>query len=114
MTESTTATVGHDSLAGQVVVVLGGSSGIGLETARQAGAAGAELVLTGRNRERLDAAAADVRAKTGGAPADVGAKTVATLNLGDPTAVEQFFAELPPQIDHVLVSGGGPFYAPIT
>jgi len=103
MTESTTATVGHDSLAGQVVVVLGGSSGIGLETARQAGAAGAELVLTGRNRERLDAAAADV-----------GAKTVATLNLGDPTAVEQFFAELPPQIDHVLVSGGGPFYAPIT
>ncbi|HVI37952.1 MAG TPA: SDR family NAD(P)-dependent oxidoreductase, partial [Gaiellales bacterium] len=92
--------MGHDSLAGQVVVVLGGSSGIGLETARQAGAAGAELVLTGRNRERLDAAAADV-----------GAKTVATLNLGDPTAVEQFFAELPPQIDHVLVSGGGPFYA---
>src|SRR3954471_21959734 len=102
MTESTTATVGHDSLAGQVVVVLGGSSGIGLETARQAGAAGARLVITGRNRERLDAAAGEV-----------GAETVASVDLHDSAGVVAFFAGLPARVDHVLVSSGGPFYAPI-
>ena len=41
-------------LSGSTVVVIGGSSGIGLETARLARAAGAKLILTGRNRERLD------------------------------------------------------------
>lgn len=100
MTESTTVTDG--SLTGQVVVVLGGSSGIGLETARQAGAAGARLVITGRNRERLDAAAGEV-----------GAETVASVDLHDSAGVVAFFAGLPAQVDHVLVSGGGPFYAPI-
>jgi len=40
-------------LPGQTVVVIGGSSGIGLETARRARAEGAAVVLTGRNPERL-------------------------------------------------------------
>jgi NAD(P)-dependent dehydrogenase (short-subunit alcohol dehydrogenase family) len=39
-------------LAGQTVVVTGGSPGIGLETARLANAEGATLVLTARNSER--------------------------------------------------------------
>ena len=33
-------------LAGQTVVVIGGSSGIGLETARRARAGGADVILT--------------------------------------------------------------------
>jgi NAD(P)-dependent dehydrogenase (short-subunit alcohol dehydrogenase family) len=88
------------ALAGQTVVVIGGSSGIGLETARMAGRAGAELVLTGRNRERLD------RARD-----EVGAASTATLDLGDELGVERFFAGLPPQVDHVFVTGGGPTYS---
>ena len=88
------------SLAGQTVVVIGGSSGIGLETAVQARAAGAELILTGRDRERLDRASSEV-----------GAADKATLDLGDAGAVERFFDGLPMQIDHVLVTGGGPPYA---
>jgi NAD(P)-dependent dehydrogenase (short-subunit alcohol dehydrogenase family) len=40
-------------LAGQTVVVIGGSAGIGLETARLARAEGAKLVLAARNPERL-------------------------------------------------------------
>src|SRR5947209_4274690 len=40
----------------QTVVVIGGSAGIGLETARRARAEGAKLILTGRNLERLHAA----------------------------------------------------------
>ena len=40
-------------LLGQAVVVIGGSAGIGLETARRARAEGANLILTGRDSERL-------------------------------------------------------------
>jgi NAD(P)-dependent dehydrogenase (short-subunit alcohol dehydrogenase family) len=36
-------------LTGQTVVVIGGSAGIGLETARLARAAGADVILTGRD-----------------------------------------------------------------
>jgi NAD(P)-dependent dehydrogenase (short-subunit alcohol dehydrogenase family) len=95
-------TQSEGSLAGQAVVVIGGSSGIGLETARQARAAGAQLIITGRNRERLDHAAVQVDALT-----------AATLDLSDAAGLQQFFTDLPAQIDHVLVSGGGPFYSPI-
>jgi NAD(P)-dependent dehydrogenase (short-subunit alcohol dehydrogenase family) len=40
-------------LAGQTVVVIGGSSGIGLETARRARAEGADVILTARDPDRL-------------------------------------------------------------
>jgi NAD(P)-dependent dehydrogenase (short-subunit alcohol dehydrogenase family) len=90
------------SLAGQTVVVIGGSSGIGLETARHARTAGAELVLAGRHQDGLDSAREDV-----------GAAGTATLDLADPAAVVRFFDGLPAQIDHVLVTGGGPVYSPI-
>src|ERR1700727_701847 len=46
-------------LGGQTVVVIGGSAGIGLETARRARAEGADVVLTGRNPEHLQEAARD-------------------------------------------------------
>ena len=48
-------------LLGQTVVVLGGSAGIGLETARRARTEGADVILTGRNPER--AAASRERAR---------------------------------------------------
>lgn len=91
-----------DSLDGQRVVVIGGSSGIGLATAHQARSAGARVVVTGRNPERLAAAAAEV-----------GAESAPILDLGEPDRLAQVFADLPADLDHVLVSGGGPFYAPI-
>src|SRR5438445_5630338 len=89
------------SLSGSTVVIIGGTSGIGLETARQARAAGAKLILTGRDQGRLDAARDELDA------------SAATLELGDPAALHRFFAELPAPVDHVMVTGGGPFYAPI-
>ena len=46
--------------AGQTVVVIGGSSGMGLETARRARAEGAEVIVTGRNAEHLRQAATEV------------------------------------------------------
>ena len=51
------------ALAGQTVILIGGSAGIGLETARCARAQGADVVLTGRNRDRLTEAARDVGAQ---------------------------------------------------
>jgi NAD(P)-dependent dehydrogenase (short-subunit alcohol dehydrogenase family) len=89
-------------LAGNVVVVIGGSAGIGLETARAARADGADVILTARNRGRLEQAAADV-----------GAISTAAFDATDPEALAAFFDELPPEIDHVLLTGGGPYYAPL-
>jgi NAD(P)-dependent dehydrogenase (short-subunit alcohol dehydrogenase family) len=86
-------------LEGQTVVVLGGSAGIGLETARQARAVGAEVVITGRNAERLEQAAADV-----------GARDTAAFDATEAGAVERFFEQLPGQIDHVMVTAGSPDY----
>src|SRR5690606_9130490 len=45
----------NDLLAGSVVLVSGGGSGLGKAIACLAGRLGATLVLTGRNRERLEA-----------------------------------------------------------
>ena len=45
-------------------MLIGGSAGIGLETARRARAEGAEVVLTGRNPERLEQAAQEVGARS--------------------------------------------------
>jgi len=58
----TTATIGDPTqrgpkLLGQTVVVIGGSAGIGLETARNARTEGAEVILTARNPGRLRDAA---------------------------------------------------------
>jgi len=86
-------------LAGQTVVVIGGSSGIGLETARRARAEGAEVVITGRNPDRLRQAAADV-----------GAQRTAAFDATDAAALQRFFQDLPAPIDHVMVTAGGPTY----
>jgi NAD(P)-dependent dehydrogenase (short-subunit alcohol dehydrogenase family) len=89
------------SLIGSIVVIIGGSSGMGLETARQAHAAGAKLIVTGRDQQGIDA----VRDELGA--------SVSALDLNDPAGLELFFADLPAPVDHVMVTGGGPAYGPI-
>jgi NAD(P)-dependent dehydrogenase (short-subunit alcohol dehydrogenase family) len=87
-------------LLGQTVVVIGGSAGIGLETARLARAEGATLILAGRNPERLQRAASEL-----------GAHRSAAFDATDFAQLGRFFNELPGPIDHVLVTGPGPYYA---
>jgi len=99
---TTATTQRQPELAGQTVVVIGGSAGIGLETARRARAEGAGVILTGRNPERLHAAAAEL-----------GAQSTAAFDATDPAALDRFFAGLPGPIDHVMVTGPGPYYAPL-
>jgi NAD(P)-dependent dehydrogenase (short-subunit alcohol dehydrogenase family) len=93
---------GKSELAGQTVVVIGGSSGIGLETARRARAEGADVVITGRNQERLQHAALEINALSS-----------AAFNATDFDRLARFFDELSTPIDHVLVTGPGPYYAPL-
>ena len=49
----------------KVFVVTGANSGVGLETARGLAQTGTTVVMTARNREKGEAAVADVRASTG-------------------------------------------------
>ena len=91
-----------DDLLGQTVVVIGGSAGIGLETARRARAAGADVILTGRNRDRLD-----------GAASEVGARSTSAFDAHDLAALEEFFGHLEGPVDHVMVTAGRPYYAPL-
>jgi len=90
------------ALLGQTVVVIGGSAGIGLETARQARAEGADVILTARRPDALATAAQEV-----------GAIGTATFDANDTDALEAFFGGLPGKIDHVLATAGGPYYAPL-
>src|SRR5689334_2626804 len=86
-------------LLGQTVVVIGGSAGIGFETARRARSEGADVILTGRNAERLLRAASELDAVR-----------TAVFDALDPSALERFFGDLPAPIDHVMVTAGAPHY----
>jgi NAD(P)-dependent dehydrogenase (short-subunit alcohol dehydrogenase family) len=86
-------------LLGQTVVVIGGSAGIGLETARLARTEGAKLILTGRDPDRLERAAIEL-----------GSPTTAAFDATDPASLERFFGNVPATIDHVLVTAGRPYY----
>lgn len=52
-------------LAGSVAFITGASKGIGLATAHLLGSEGCRVVITARERERLEAAADELRARTG-------------------------------------------------
>jgi NAD(P)-dependent dehydrogenase (short-subunit alcohol dehydrogenase family) len=84
------------------VVVIGGSMGIGLETARRAREEGAEVILTARDPDRLRRAGLEL-----------GAASIAAFDATDFERLGRFFDELPGSIDHVLVTGPGPYYAPL-
>jgi NAD(P)-dependent dehydrogenase (short-subunit alcohol dehydrogenase family) len=93
-------TTASRSLAGQKVVVLGGSAGIGLETARLARAEGADVTLVGRDPGRLKQAADEV-----------GASGTAAFDAADPERLQEFFGGLAEPVDHVMVTAGGNYYA---
>ena len=90
------------ALLGQTVVVIGGSTGIGLETARRAREEGADVILAARDPDRLERVGLEL-----------GARSIAAFDATDFERLGRYFAELPAPIDHVLVTGPGPYYAPL-
>jgi 3-oxoacyl-[acyl-carrier protein] reductase len=81
------------NLKDKVVVVTGGSAGIGLETARLFAAEGARVLIASRRRDKLDEAATDIKETTGA--------SVGTLSV-DVTKVE----DLDHLVSHVLENYG--------
>jgi NAD(P)-dependent dehydrogenase (short-subunit alcohol dehydrogenase family) len=98
---ATATTPGHrdPELLGQRVVVIGGSSGIGLATAKRARAEGADVIITGRHSDSTQRAAMAV-----------GALSFAAFDANDPAELARFFAGLPNEIDQVMVTAGAPEY----
>jgi NAD(P)-dependent dehydrogenase (short-subunit alcohol dehydrogenase family) len=81
------------SFEGQHVYVMGGSHGVGEATARAFAAAEAQVVITGRSKERLDAAAARI-----GHPVET-----RPLDATDPEAVAAFFGD-GETVDHLVLA----------
>ena len=106
-TSTTTVAIRREpELLGQTVVVIGGSAGIGLETARRARAEGATLILAARNRERLQQVARELNTQS----------TVA-FDATDFDRLAQFFEELATPIEPLASLSywgpGRPYYAPL-
>jgi len=88
------------NFAGQKVVVVGGSSGIGLSTAELAKREGGEVIIASRSAEKLNAAAAKL-----------GVKAIQT-DVANDDSVTKLFQSCGP-VDHVVVTAAqlktGPF-----
>jgi NAD(P)-dependent dehydrogenase (short-subunit alcohol dehydrogenase family) len=78
-------------LVGKKVVVVGGSSGIGLATAEMAQAEGADVIIASRNEERLNAAASKLKV------------SAATADVTSDESVANLFRRCGP-VDHVVVT----------
>jgi NAD(P)-dependent dehydrogenase (short-subunit alcohol dehydrogenase family) len=94
-------------LSGQRIVVTGGASGIGVETARALAAAGAEVTLAVRNTDAGEQVAAEITEHTGSKQV-----LVAPLDLADQASVAAFAAGWDGPL-HVLVDNAGVMAAPL-
>jgi NAD(P)-dependent dehydrogenase (short-subunit alcohol dehydrogenase family) len=89
--------------AADTVLIIGGSSGIGLAVARRCVADGASVVIAGRSQARLDAASAEL-----GCPGRV---TVVAADIGDRAQVTRLFAQAGP-LSHLVVTAADLPYGP--
>lgn len=86
-------------LAGRKALVLGASQGLGQAIAGSLAAEGAEVIISGRSREKLAAAAREIG----------GAVRTETVDHSDPASVEALLARLGDEpIDILILNGGGP------
>jgi NAD(P)-dependent dehydrogenase (short-subunit alcohol dehydrogenase family) len=84
------------SLTGKTVVIIGGSSGIGLATASAALTQHADVIITGRSRDRLDAAIRELGSHV---------RAIA-LDSSDEAGTRAMFSEIA-HVDHIVVCAGG-------
>ena len=89
------------SLTGKRAIVTGGSSGIGIETARVLASAGAEVTLAVRNTEAGHKVAAEIQAATGNPNV-----LVAPLELSDQASIKAFVAAWKGPL-HLLINNAG-------
>lgn len=89
-------------LSGKTVLVVGGSSGIGLAIGKMAGRDGASVMIASRSRDKLDAAAAGFRHEV----------SRRVIDVTDDLSVDAFFAGLP-AFDHVFVTAADVTIKPV-
>ncbi len=94
-------------LEGEVAVVTGGNSGIGLATASRLQEEGAQVAIAGRSARTLDEAVKSIGDSVLGVQADV-------ANLEDIDRLYRVVAEKLGQIDVLLVNAGVGKFAPLT
>ena len=93
-------------LAGKVAVITGGSTGMGLATAKRFVQEGMDHVfITGRRESVLDAAVADIGEKATGVPGDV-------ANLGDLDRLYQAVGRYGRKLDVIFANAGIALLAP--
>lgn len=90
----------------KVVVVTGGTSGIGLATAKAFAAEGASVFITGRRQETLDAALKEIGGKVTGVRGDM-------ANLADIDRLYDTVQQKHTQIDVVFANAGGGEMVPL-
>src|ERR1700686_2993741 len=93
-------------LEGKIAVVTGGTSGIGLATARRFAAEGAKVVVTGRRQAELDAAVKEIGGDAVGVRGDV-------ANLADLDRLYATVKEKHGRVDVLFANAGGGEFAPL-
>jgi NAD(P)-dependent dehydrogenase (short-subunit alcohol dehydrogenase family) len=91
-------------MTGKTVIITGGNSGIGLETAVALARAGARTVITARDRTRGEAAVADIRARSGRNDVDL-----VVFDLASIASIREGAADILARCDRidVLVNNAG-------
>jgi len=90
----------------KVVVVTGGTSGIGLATAKAFAAEGASVFITGRRQDALDAAVKSIGGRVTGVQGDM-------ANLADIDRLYDAVQKKHQQIDAIFANAGGGEFAPL-
>jgi NAD(P)-dependent dehydrogenase (short-subunit alcohol dehydrogenase family) len=83
-------------LTGQKIVVIGGSSGMGLATAKRLGSEGAHVVIASRSEKKLKAALSEIEGKA----------EAKSLDFTDEKGVRSFFESVG-RFDHLVLMGAG-------
>lgn len=94
------------NFTGKVAVVTGGTTGIGLATAKALAAAGAHVFVTGRRQDTLDRAVAEIGGKVTGVQGDMS-------RLADIDRLYDAVQKAHAQIDVLFANAGGGEFAPL-
>lgn len=95
-----------DKLANKISLVTGGTSGLGLATAKRFVSEGAFVFVTGRRQSHLDAAVAEIGANAVGVRGDVS-------NLADLDRIYGLIREEKGRLDVLFANAGGGGIAPL-
>ncbi|MHB1087549.1 MAG: SDR family NAD(P)-dependent oxidoreductase [Acidimicrobiales bacterium] len=94
---------GSDRINGRVALIVGASSGIGAETARELASRGANVVIAARNRERLEEVATSARGLGAGSVEPFVADTTSPDDL---KALVRFAVERFGRLDYAVNNAG--------